>query len=153
MSEGSLTGLKISAGGFLVLKPDLDARIAETSGRGESALWSSQTLHRHLELLEGLVPRTVWYLSTNCCVALILLQNEASARAWVDAFMFRTSAMLPTSMRMVLNMEHVVPATAINSTSPSTLSGTVDYTAAVASPHSAGKSALTYLNRPAHSFF
>ena len=58
--------------------------------------------------------------------------------------------MLPPNKRMVLNMEHVVPATAISPSSLSTLSGFVDYTAVVASQRAAGKSDSTYLDRPAH---
>ena len=53
---------------------------------------------------------------------------------------------------MVLNMEHVVPATTISPSSLSTLSEFVDYTAIVASQRVAGKSALAYLNRHAHCF-
>ena len=53
--------------------------------------------------------------------------------------------MLSPDQRMVLNMEHAVPATTI---SPSTLSGFVDYTAVVASQRAAGKSTLTHLNHP-----
>jgi len=82
----------------------------------------------------------------------MLRQTEASACAWIDAFFFRASAMLPPNKRMVLNMEHVVPATTINPSSLSTLSGFVDYTAVVANQRAAGKSASTYLNRPAHCF-
>ena len=60
--------------------------------------------------------------------------------------------MLSPNKRMVLNMEHVVPATTISPSSLSTLSGFVDYTAIVASERIAGKSALTYLNRQVHCF-
>ncbi|KAI0248035.1 hypothetical protein BJV78DRAFT_849657 [Lactifluus subvellereus] len=45
--------------------------------------------------------------------------------------------MLPPNQRMVLNMEHVVPATTISPSSLSTLSGFVDYTAIVASQRAA----------------
>ena len=60
--------------------------------------------------------------------------------------------MLSPNKRMVLNMEHVVPATTISPSSLSTLSGFVDYTAIVASQHVAGGSALTYLNCQVHYF-
>jgi len=81
---------------------------------------------------------------------LILRQTEASARAWIDAFFFRASAMLPPDKRMVLSMEHAVPATTISPSSLSSLSGFVDYTAVVASQRAAGKSVSTYLNCLAH---
>jgi hypothetical protein len=79
-------------------------------------------------------------------------QTEASARAWIDAFFFRASAMLPPNKRMVLNMEHAVPSTTISPSSLSTLSGFVDYTAVVASQRTAGKYASMYLTRLAHCF-
>jgi hypothetical protein len=81
-----------------------------------------------------------------------LRQTEASARVWIDTFFFRASAMLPPDKRMVLNMEHIVPATTISPSSLSALSGFVDFTAIVASQRDAGTSASTYLNRPAHCF-
>ena len=77
-------------------------------------------------------------------------QTEASARAWIDAFFFRVSAMLPPNQRMVLTMEHAVPAITISPSSLSTLSGFVDYTAVVASQRAAGKSSSTHLNHPTH---
>jgi hypothetical protein len=76
---------------------------------------------------------------------LMACQTEASARAWIDAFFFRASAMLPENQRMVLSMEHVVPATTVSPSSLSTLSGFVDYTAVVASQRAAGKP-QTYLD-------
>ena len=53
---------------------------------------------------------------------------------------------------MVLNMEHVVPATTISPSSLSTLSGLIDYTAIVASQSMACKFALAYLDCQAHYF-
>ncbi len=61
--------------------------------------------------------------------------------------------MLQPDKHMVLNMEHTVPATTIDPSSLSTLSGFVDYTAVIGSQRYAGKSALTYLNCLAHCFF
>jgi hypothetical protein len=58
--------------------------------------------------------------------------------------------MLPPNQRMVLNMEHVVPATTISPSGLSTLSGFVDYTAIVASQRAAGKSASAHLSHPPH---
>ncbi|KAG1727127.1 hypothetical protein EDB19DRAFT_1750969 [Suillus lakei] len=110
-----LTKLKIKLTGRLRLKPDRDTRIAETTSLGQSALWSSENLYRQLNLLESLIPRT----------------TEASARAWIDAFFFRASAMIPPDKSMVLNMEHIVPATTISPSSLQTLSGFIDYTAVV----------------------
>jgi hypothetical protein len=65
----------------------------------------------------------------------MLRQAETSARAWIDAFLFRASAMLPPDKRMVVSMEHGIPFTTI---SPSSLAGFVDYTVVVANRRSAG---------------
>ncbi|PBL04137.1 hypothetical protein ARMGADRAFT_1158053 [Armillaria gallica] len=97
----------------LRLKSDHLARAEKTTDLGKDQLWSSNNLHRHLNGLEMLVPQT----------------SEANARSWIDAFFFRASAMVPTGMRMVLNMEHAIPATVFHST---TLAGQIDYSAVVA---------------------
>jgi len=73
-------------------------------------------------------------------VFLISCQAESSAHAWIDAFLFRASVMLPLDKRMVLNMEHNVPSTTISPSSFSTLSKVVDYTAVVLSQRIACKS-------------
>ncbi|KAF8237674.1 hypothetical protein L208DRAFT_1421509 [Tricholoma matsutake] len=121
MTAEYLTKLKITFTGFIALKPNSEKRIGATTSLGEDELWSSANLYRQLLVLETLIPRT----------------TEASARAWIDAFFFRVSAMLPPNQRMVLSMEHAVPATTISPSSLSTLSGFVDYTAVVASQRAA----------------
>ncbi|KAH7910224.1 hypothetical protein BJ138DRAFT_1009256 [Hygrophoropsis aurantiaca] len=113
----NLTKLNITFTAFLYLKPNPEERIAATTSLGQNELWSSANLYRHLHLLESLIPRT----------------TETSGRAWIEAFFFRASAMLPPNKRMVLNMEHVVQATTASPSSLSSLSGFVDYTAVVAS--------------------
>ena len=150
-----LTKLGIVLSGFIILRPNLEARIAATTSRGENKLWSSQNLHRQLQLLENLVPE-VCYSSASFCMGLqvIHLQNQASDRAWIDAFFFRASAMLPPNRHMVLNMERTVPATNISPMIAADFSELVDYTAIVASPRTAGlKSALTHLDHLAHCSF
>ncbi|PBK67682.1 hypothetical protein ARMSODRAFT_1020214 [Armillaria solidipes] len=100
----------------LRLKSEHPARIEKTTDLGKDKLWSSNNLHRHLNGLETLVPQT----------------SEANARPWIDAFFFRVSAMVPTGMRMVLNMEHTIPATVLHPTTSTTLAGQIDYSAVVA---------------------
>jgi hypothetical protein len=80
-------------------------------------------------------------------------QAEVTSRAWIDAFFFRASAMLPSNKAMILNMEHIVSATTISTPSSRTLGGFVDYTAIVADECDARKSASAYLNLPAHFLF
>ncbi|KAG1853915.1 hypothetical protein DFJ58DRAFT_883197 [Suillus subalutaceus] len=53
------------------------------------------------------------------------------ARVWIDAFLFRATAMLPSNKRMVLSTDHVVPFTNISSTSLRKLYGIIDYIATV----------------------
>ncbi len=67
-----------------------------------------------------------------------MYQTGASAHTWIDTFFFRASAMVPVDQRMVLNMEYIVPSTAIRPTSYT--SGRVDYTVLVAETDTAGES-------------
>lgn len=74
-------------------------------------------------------------------VALIPLKNEATARAWIDAFFFRASAMMAPDARMIVDMEHAIPATTVSPSSLATLSG---YVAMVTTSRNARKSDPTY---------
>ncbi len=47
--------------------------------------------------------------------------------------------MVPTGMRMVLNMEHTIPTTVVHPTTFTTLAGQIDYSAVVAEETVAGK--------------
>ncbi|KAK0434304.1 hypothetical protein EV421DRAFT_1740954 [Armillaria borealis] len=115
--------LRIKQTANLQLKSDHPARVEKTIDLGQDQFWSSNNLHRHLNGLEMLVPQT----------------SEANARSWIDAFFFRASAMVPTGMRMVLNMEHTIPATVLHPTTSTTLAGQIDYSAIVAEEGVAGK--------------
>ncbi|KAG1767433.1 hypothetical protein EDD22DRAFT_967839 [Suillus occidentalis] len=116
MNATDLTELKIMITGHLRLKPNLNELVAATIFLGQNELWSSTNLYRQLLLLENLVPKSA----------------EVAARAWIDAFFFRASAMLPSNKAMILNMEHVVSATTLSPSSMRTHGGFVDYTAIVA---------------------
>ncbi|KAG2356625.1 hypothetical protein BDR07DRAFT_1491663 [Suillus spraguei] len=115
MNATDLTEFNILFTGQLILKPNLDERIAAATSLGENELWSSRNMYRQLLLLESMVPKT----------------TEATARAWIDVFFFRASAMLPDNKTMILNMEQVVPAMAITPSSFRTIGGFVDYTVIV----------------------
>ncbi|PPQ81748.1 hypothetical protein CVT25_013632 [Psilocybe cyanescens] len=56
----------------------------------QNELWSSEGFHRHLEMLENMMPNV----------------KKTSARAWIDTFFYCVCAMLPKDRHMVLNMEH-----------------------------------------------
>ncbi|KAH9041973.1 hypothetical protein EDB85DRAFT_2233983, partial [Lactarius pseudohatsudake] len=103
----------------LSLKPGYEERAAVTSVLGKEKLWSSTNLHRHLEVLQNLVPKR---------------PNEESAHPWVDAFLFRTSAMVSSNKHMVLCLEQVISQRAIRprTLSFTTHSGLIGYTAAIA---------------------
>jgi hypothetical protein len=79
---------------------------------------SSANLHRFLNMLLGLVARP----------------SEASARTWVDAFLYRASAMLPDDKSMSLNVEYSVSPVTVPTASgvDIILVGYMDYTVVVA---------------------
>ncbi|KAH8981792.1 hypothetical protein EDB86DRAFT_3130584 [Lactarius hatsudake] len=108
--------LEITFAGFIVLKPNSEERIAATASLGQNELWSSANLHRHLHLLGNVIPR----------------KTEASSHAWIDAFFFRASAMLPLDQHVILNMEQIVPTMTTRPLTFPSLSGLVDYFAIVA---------------------
>ncbi|KAH8978545.1 hypothetical protein EDB92DRAFT_2095768 [Lactarius akahatsu] len=103
----------------LSLKPGYEERAAVTSALGKEKLWSSTNLYHHLEVLQNLVPKR---------------PNEESAHPWVDAFIFRTSAMVSSKKHMVLCLEQVVSQRALHpqTLSFTTHSGLIGYTAAIA---------------------
>jgi hypothetical protein len=58
MTEDLLADMNISFSGFLKLKRT-ESRPLKTDFLGADELWSADMLYRHLQFLEGLVPRTV----------------------------------------------------------------------------------------------
>ena len=64
-----------------------------------------------------------WVTPTICEMLLSrwTYQNEAAARAWIDAFFFRVSAMVPPNEMMVLSVEQQIPCTAVKPSSSTTL--------------------------------
>ncbi|KAH8976697.1 hypothetical protein EDB92DRAFT_2109525 [Lactarius akahatsu] len=111
----------------LDLKRAYEKRAEMTRLLGHEKLWSSTNFYRHLEVLQNLVPNV----------------NEESARIWIDAFFFRTSAMVPCNKRMVLSVEQVVHQTVVGPLSSKTLSGYIDYTAVIADNYLAKAKART----------
>jgi hypothetical protein len=67
-------------------------------------------------------------------------QNEAAARAWIDAFFFRVSATIPPEESMVLIKELPIKPTAVKPSGFTQLHGNIDYTATVVPKSKAGKS-------------
>jgi len=98
--------------GLLDLKPNFEERAIAASRLGADKFWSSENLVRHLAVLNSVVP----------CV------NEAGARAWIDAFFFRVSAMVPSAKCMILNMEQSV----VHRSTSAAFSGTINYTVVIA---------------------
>ncbi|EIN03534.1 hypothetical protein PUNSTDRAFT_139419 [Punctularia strigosozonata HHB-11173 SS5] len=115
MTQDHLDKLGISASGLLELKPNAIPRAVQTDALGADSIWSSDMLCRHLQFLEGLVPRT----------------NEAAARLWINAFFYRVAVMISSGSKMVLSVEQVVPSVTVSNTSAHTLSGYVVWTAIV----------------------
>jgi len=61
--------------------------------------------------------------------------DEDHARPWMDAFFFRTSAMVSSNKHMILSVEQVVQRTAVHPSSSTTLSGLIGYAAVIADNH------------------
>jgi len=113
VDDDSLSKLNITFAGGIILKSDLDERIATTSSIKEDDLWSSNNLYRQLNLFERLIAKS----------------TEAGAPAWIDAFFFRAAAMLSSDKRMVLTMEYAVPGISMSNVN---ISGLINYAAIVA---------------------
>ncbi|KAH9039947.1 hypothetical protein EDB84DRAFT_1023517 [Lactarius hengduanensis] len=90
---------------LLLLKPSHEERAVAMRRLGEDKLWSSLTFHQHLELLKGLTT------------------NKANPRVWIDAFLFRVSAMVQSEKCTVLDLEQ----TAVQPSAPVASSGFADY--------------------------
>ncbi|KAE9401731.1 hypothetical protein BT96DRAFT_974660 [Gymnopus androsaceus JB14] len=108
-SEETLTKLNIVQRCCLKLKSDSEERIKRSKSIGKDEFWSSAQMYLHLALLERLVPR----------------ENETTSRPWIDTFFYRASAMVASGKRMVINMEHVMPTSSMNT-------GFTYYTAVIA---------------------
>jgi len=72
--------------------------------------------------------------------------SKASARTWVDAFLYRASTMLPHTKQMVLNVEYNVSPVSVATVSGSevVLVGVIDYTVVTSDV----KIARYFLNHP-----
>ncbi|KAF8909241.1 hypothetical protein CPB84DRAFT_1812999 [Gymnopilus junonius] len=79
------------------------------------ALWSADTLYRHLHMLEGLVPQ----------------KNEAAARLWINAFFTANSS-------TVLSVEQTVQSISLADRIPHTLSGYIDWAVITTTKKNAG---------------
>ncbi|KAG6807239.1 hypothetical protein H0H93_001814, partial [Arthromyces matolae] len=80
----------IEPGIHLQLKPNYVAQVEESKKFGADAFMSSENTHKFLAMLLDLISRP----------------TEASARTWVDAFLYRASAMMPADRKMVINLEY-----------------------------------------------
>ncbi|PPQ84559.1 hypothetical protein CVT25_007641 [Psilocybe cyanescens] len=93
VDDDDLAKLAITSSGHcLQPKPNFKEALTATTSLGENEFWSSEGFHRHLDMLENMMPNV----------------NETSARSWIDTFFYRVCAMLPKDRHMVLNMEHHV---------------------------------------------
>ncbi|KAL0952597.1 hypothetical protein HGRIS_006852 [Hohenbuehelia grisea] len=108
-SVGTLAAPEITEGPGLALKPWTE-RVQDVSSLGSNQFMSSQVFYSLLSSLSSLI-------STTC---------KASARSWVDIFLYRVSAMLRPPRRMVLRKE--------DSTAPTphpALADQINYTAVI----------------------
>lgn len=70
---------------------------------------------------------------------LSLCQNEEGARPWVDAFLFRASAMMSSNKRMVLSLEQAVQRIVVHPSSTTTHHGFIEYAAVIVDAIPAGE--------------
>ncbi|KAF5346079.1 hypothetical protein D9756_010837 [Leucocoprinus leucothites] len=126
-----LSDIQLSQGLPLTLKSDWKERVEAARLVGANQFMSSADMRQFLNMLLHLVARP----------------SEASARTWVDAFLYRVSAMLPPGKRMSLtDMEYTISPVTIPTASgtDTTLVGYRDYTAIISTP----KMAEYFLNNP-----
>jgi len=130
-SSTLVSDIQITAGPPLFLKDDVAQRVDAARMAGADHFMSSRNMHQFLDMLLRLVARP----------------SEASARTWVDAFLYRASAMLPPTKQMVLNVEYNVSPVSVPTASGSEvlLVGFIDYTVVVTNDV---KIARYFLNHP-----
>ena len=66
-------------------------------------------------------------------------QNEAASRAWIDAFFFRASTMVPQGKQLVLSLEHSILGVLVKPSSFITVGGYIDYAVISANASISGK--------------
>ncbi|EAU91843.1 hypothetical protein CC1G_04610 [Coprinopsis cinerea okayama7 len=118
VNETNLGRLNITQAGMLFLQDQEKLRDAIESTRqlGATELWSNGNMYRHLSFLSNTYNNV----------------NEASSRMFIDAFFFRTTAMVPSDQRVVIMLEKPVPSARPRESKMDTVSGVIDYTALVA---------------------
>lgn len=109
----------------------MSERVKASKLAGPNHFMTSKNMHEFLDMLLHLVARP----------------SEASARTWVDAFLYRASAMLPPGKQMVLNVEYNLSPVSVPTVSGSEmlLVGFIDYTVVVTKDE---QIARYLLNRP-----
>ncbi|KAG6838507.1 hypothetical protein C0991_011092 [Blastosporella zonata] len=102
---------------MLLLQPKEKLRdaIKPTRALGAAELWSDENFYKHLSFLSNTYSN----------------ENEASSRMFIDAFFFRTVAMVPPDQRVVMMLEKHVPSARPRASKMDTVSGVIDYTALV----------------------
>jgi len=103
----------------LSLKGDMAQRVDTARLLGADHFMSSRNMHNFLDML----------------LCLVVRPSEASARTWVDTFLYCASAMLPPTKQMVLNSEFNFSPISVPTASGSEviLVGFIDYTVIVTS--------------------
>ncbi|KIJ06761.1 hypothetical protein PAXINDRAFT_182629, partial [Paxillus involutus ATCC 200175] len=130
-SSTLVSDIQITGGRPLSLKRDVAQRIGAARLAGADHFMSSMNMHKFLDMLLSLVAKP----------------SEASARTWVDAFLYRASAMLPPTKQMVLNAEYNVSPVSVPTASGSEviLVGSIDYTIVVTNDDNIAR---YFLNNP-----
>lgn len=87
-----LPSLSRSPVGSLALKTGtaLGELVGKVRAVGKDDIWSSENLYRHLERLLTILPKSVGSRDFRLDTLILgsVYQNEAAARAWIDALFF-----------------------------------------------------------------
>ncbi|KAF5349583.1 hypothetical protein D9756_008769 [Leucocoprinus leucothites] len=119
-----LIGIESESTRLILKNIDIHNRAATSAAKGANELWTSEVLHRHVNMLNGFVAK-----------------NEAGARMWIDAFFYRVKAMLQDpDESMVLSLHQCVDAVVSSSVG---LCGYVDY-AVIKAPKAVAESFLDF---------
>ncbi|KAG6851677.1 hypothetical protein C0991_007071, partial [Blastosporella zonata] len=119
-----LDDLMITEGLTLNLIQDVQSRVDASKQVGAQTFQSSDNMHKTLDTLLNHVARP----------------TEASVRTWVDAFVFRVTAMMPADRKAIINTKYSVAPVAVPTAYGNDVKivGLMDYAVVVASPTTAG---------------
>ena len=116
-------------------------RAAKSVAQDSGTYMTSEEMYRHLNMLANLISKPVCFLSATVAplhLAYALLQNRdrAGAPLWIDAILFRVSAILSGNKSLMLNTELPIGISVPGQTHSLKFSGTINFAAFTTDAHS-----------------